>query len=437
MENNFKIANKLNAFVAELIATTKRTEKENILNAHKEDIDIQQFMEFIYNPFKITGVSKKKWERGMTLPNTRDYYPADFHALYSFLTDCNTGRDEDLCKFCTFARSFDESDRELIKKIVTKDFQLGIDAKTINKVFGKDFIPVFDVQLAKSYQERKHKILGKEVALSCKIDGTRIWVVKNGNEITYYNRSGIQMEGLNEITNAIVDAAWNGIIDGELYAIGEFKESKDGYKETMKRSRIKGEKTGLKVRAFDFLTLEEFQLREAKTPYWSRRAMIESDVVKCKFIEPLPLLYKGIATEEIIDKIANEQIANGEEGIMINDTSSFYQFKRTDALLKYKLFQEWDLEVVGFEEGKGRNKGRLGSLVVEYKGNLVNVGGSYSDAIRQEIWDNKAEWLGKTIIVKGFEPSSNQKGGESIRFPEFKGKAGEIQLEFIGDRDDK
>ena len=81
--------------------------------------------------------------------------------------------------------------------------------------------------------------------------------------------------------------------------------------------------------------------------------------------------------------------------------------------------QDLDLEVVGFEEGTGRNEGRLGAILVKYKNNIVKVGSGFSDELRKEIWHDQNSWLGRTIVVKYFEETSNQNGGISLRFPVF------------------
>jgi DNA ligase-1 len=404
--------------VTDLTNTTKRNEKIKILNKYKNEKVVQDFLYFVYNPFITTGISKAKFNRALELTNDVDEFDS-LDAFTDYLKIHNTGTDEDLIKVGNFVTTYPEY-TDLLRKYVTKDFQLGVDTKTLNTVFGKGFIPTFDVQLANSYQKRKDKIIGKEINITTKIDGVRCFVVKNGDDIHFYNRSGIEIIELNDLYSAISPLkGYSFCLDGELYASGDFKESKDGYKATIERSRIKGIKTGLKLRVFDYLSLDDYKTQSSTTPYYARRKMLEEIVNKINslYAEALPSLYTGIASDEVIDKIAHEQIENGEEGIMINDTNAFYEFKRSDALLKYKLFEDYDLEVIGFEEGDGRNKGVLGALLVKYKDFVVKVGSGFSDELRKEIWNNRETWLGRTVIVKAFETTSNQQGGESLRFP--------------------
>ena len=66
---------------------------------------------------------------------------------------------------------------DLFNKILIKNLQLGIDAKTINKVI-PNLIPTFNVMLANKYFDDVKFVEGKEFALTTKIDGGRIIAIK-------------------------------------------------------------------------------------------------------------------------------------------------------------------------------------------------------------------------------------------------------------------
>ena len=96
-----------------------------------------------------------------------------------------------------------------------------------------------------------------------------------------------------------------------------------------------------------------------------------------------------------------------------------YQCKRTKSLLKVKKMNDVDLRVVGYEEGRGENEGKLGAFIVEYKNNVVNVGSGFSKLQREEFWKNKEMFIGSIIKVQYFEESQNADGKYSLRFPVF------------------
>ena len=109
------------------------------------------------------------------------------------------------------------------------------------------------------------------------------------------------------------------------------------------------------------------------------------------------------------------------EGIMINLSESPYECKRSKYILKGKVFQDVDLKVVNYQEGKGNLKNTLGALVVEYKNNKVSVGSGYTLEERNDIWNTKDNIIGKIITVQYFEEIKDKKTGlYSLRFPVFK-----------------
>jgi DNA ligase-1 len=138
------------------------------------------------------------------------------------------------------------------------------------------------------------------------------------------------------------------------------------------------------------------------------------------FFEKLPILYKGTDTSKITE-LLDAEIARGQEGIMINICDAPYEFKRTSSLLKVKKMNTLDLQIIGFEEGSGRLAGTLGAILVRYKdGNIVKVGSGFTDWLREEMWKNQGKYLDAICEIQYFEETTNQDGGESLRFPIFK-----------------
>jgi DNA ligase-1 len=216
----------------------------------------------------------------------------------------------------------------------------------------------------------------------------------------------------------------NTCLDGEITLLVRGNlSSKEAYKETMKIVRTKDkEKHGIKMLVFDYMSAEDFKNQNCRFDYNNRRAAVELLFNTEDFIyfELLPILYRGCDTSKIAE-ILEEEVANGEEGIMINILDAEYEFKRTNNLLKVKKMQTMDLEIIGFEEGTGRLVDRLGAILVRYKnGNIVKVGSGFSDDLRVTVWNNQSDYLGNICEIQYFEETTNADGGESLRFPIFK-----------------
>jgi DNA ligase-1 len=74
----------------------------------------------------------------------------------------------------------------------------------------------------------------------------------------------------------------------------------------------------------------------------------------------------------------------GGEGLIVRKPDAFYTAGRSTEILKVKNYQDAEAVVIGHIPGKGRNEGRLGSLlVVLADGKQFKIGSGFSDAERE------------------------------------------------------
>lgn len=440
-------------FVDEVQQNNSRNYKLEVLKKYKENENIKRYLDFIYNPYKITGISEGKLykEVSMVVQGVTSMYE-----LMDYVLVHNTGRDEDIAVIQQYKDTLDIDYYEIFDSVITKSLSLGVDVLSINKCMG-NLIPVFSVQLANKYFDKPEVVEGKTFALTTKIDGGRIIAIKENGKVTFYTRQGQVYEGLVDLEKEMLEKLPDNIcLDGEITLLDKGNlTSKDQYKETMKITRKKGEKHGVKMLVFDCMSSEEFRNQKCETPYsirrgdllaWFGQHYIEEYLAKSAefneyefanniisflntkytYFNILPILYEGSDINEIT-KWLNYNIDHGEEGVMINILDAPYSFKRTSDLLKVKKMLDIDLEVVGYEEGSGNFSGMLGAFLVRYKeGNIVKVGSGFSKELRQEIWKNPDAYIGKVISVQYFEETVNQQGGISLRFP--------VYLDFRSDK---
>ena len=115
----------------------------------------------------------------------------------------------------------------------------------------------------------------------------------------------------------------------------------------------------------------------------------------------------------------------GYEGVMIKDPDAMYECKRTHSWLKAKPFIEVTLKVVSVEEGTGRNKGRLGAVLVEGEDDgheySLSCGSGFSDIQREEYWSKRNQLIGQLVEIRA-DAKTKSKDAEafSLRFPRFK-----------------
>ena len=415
-------------FYDKITAEAGRNYKISVLEEYCKSQDILYLLDFIYNPYITTGISDKKLQKTIDNPSSFDLLNIrTVKDILEYLKTHNTGRDIDILQVrSSIAELLLEEKPDnamdllyLFNDIVCKDVQLGIDSKTINKVI-PGLIPEFNVQLSNKYFDKPEIVEGKNFAITTKIDGSRIIAMKENGQVSFWTRQGQKYTGLVDLEEELKIMVFdNFILDGEIVAINTDKEST--YKNTMKLSRTKDlEKHGLKMLVFDYMPITDFKAQKCSMSYETRRATLSfifESAIKYEYFELLPLLYVGNDTT-MITKILDEQVANGEEGIMINILDAPYEFKRTNNLLKVKKFQDTEVEIIGFEEGTNKLAGTLGAFVCKYKDNEVRVGSGLTDEDRAYFWANRDKFLGKFITVKYFETSVDSKTGlESLRFP--------------------
>ena len=74
----------------------------------------------------------------------------------------------------------------------------------------------------------------------------------------------------------------------------------------------------------------------------------------------------------------------GGESLRLRHPSSPYEVGRSTTLLKVKTFHDAKAEVVGCQPGKGKNKGKLGALLMKLEdGTSFSLGTGFSDRERE------------------------------------------------------
>lgn len=427
---NFKqIAKALN----ELSSISGTNAKMDFIKSH-DDEQLKEVYKWLFDNSRISGIAEKKFEKKVN--SLFSYFGTcdvkEITDVFIYLDCHNTGSDEDISNIQWYMSEICSTDeeKETFKKIVCKNYPLGVDSKTINKCFPK-LIPTFDVCLCEKYYDKPELVDGKrEFAISIKIDGCRCIAIKENGNVKLVSRQGKLWTGCKEIEQAIKNLPIdNFVFDGEI-TIKDFMKypSKDVYKMTTKIISTKDEeKTGVCLNIFDSLPLRQWNNKESAEDYSFRHKYLGS-IMKSNKSDALNFLediYTGkdvSKIEELMKGIVREQ---DWEGLVIKFTDSTYEWKRSKNWLKVKAFEEMDLIVTGVEEGSNHNKGRLGALICEIDHHKLGhieaeVGSGYSEEERNRLWGMKDELIGRTVSVQYFEQTENTSTHvKSLRFPVF------------------
>ncbi len=201
-----------------------------------------------------------------------------------------------------------------------------------------------------------------EALLEYKLDGARVQVHKDGNDVRVFSRL------LNDVTGAVPELvesvlalpARSLVIDGESLVIGDNGRPRP-FQVTMsrfgRRLRVEEMRAALPLTScyFDLLHLDGQILidRPARERAAALRQIAPSMVI--------PSLETGGGEEA--ERFLSRALADGHEGIMAKDPASLYEAgHRGFSWLKIKPAHTLDLVVLAAEWGSGRRRGWLSNI---------------------------------------------------------------------------
>ena len=385
-----------------------------------------------YNPFYVFGIRQVPETEGLT--GQSNPWPKFWALLESLRTRSVTGnRAREAIDECS--QQFDSEEwNNVCRRVIIKDLRCGISEKTLNKVLGRTEwkIPVFSCQLAQDSTDHPKKLKGIK-RLEVKLDGVRVLAVVSGDVCTLYSRNGKEFENFPQIADFIEEhrkafqnnSGFGGqfVLDGEIVG----KNFQDLMKQAQRKRDAKT--TDMVYHVFDIMPLSEFRegfcnLQQHKRIDLLKRTQAHLPENGC--VRVMPGMDVDLDTAEghdVMRRFAEASVEEGYEGIMIKSMDAPYECKRSDFWMKWKPTITVDLNIVGFEEGTGRNLGRLGAIICEGVDNdrniRVNVGSGLSDSNRDEYWAARNELLARVVEVEADAVTQNQDGSYSLRFPRF------------------
>ncbi len=287
------------------------------------------------------------------------------------------------------------TDYSIVAKAVAKGGENGLEK--LGVVIGHPVNPML-AQRAETIDEILKRMKGK-AAFEIKLDGIRVQVHKNGDEVSLFTR---RMEDYTGMFPDLVDPLRQAlkpkraIVDGELVAIDKRTGKPMPFQEVLKRRRkyeIKQtiEQIPVELHLFDVLVSNDNIMLDDS--YLERRKMLEK-IVK-------PIKGKVMVVEQRVLSKSNEikefmdwAIRIGHEGLLAKDLEASYRAGRREFVwLKLKpMLETLDLVVVGGLFGRGKRAGFFGSYVLaardEKSGKFKTVtkcGSGYTDEDLKEL----------------------------------------------------
>jgi DNA ligase-1 len=440
------------SWINKLNKSDSRLHKEDVIKQALEasvlgSVNAINFLSFVkacYNPYVTFGVRQVPDTVGISdAENPWDEFNELMLQLSQRRLTGHAARDA----IQEMSERFDSSEwNTFLAPVLRRDLRAGISDKTINKICKKtDYeIPIFGCQLATNSEGRPEMKGVKR--LEPKLDGVRalFTVIPSdfGVTVVCYSRNGKVFENFSHIEDQIRENFVNivrsckGVDQGRSLVDGFVLDGEvigNTFQELMRQARRKtdAQADDSVFNIFDIIPLQDFRRGHYNAQLHKRIALLDAirpvvDYNNMPNVELLPHIMVDLDTaagKDQLERYAKDNVNAGFEGIMIKELEAPYICKRSTDWMKWKPTLTVDLEVVGVEEGTGRNLGRLGALVChgvdDGKEITVNVGSGFSDVDRDDYWTNRNLVIGRTAEVLCDVITQNQDGTYSLRFPRF------------------
>lgn len=396
----------------EQLANTSGKAKQALLGEFLSESPLMlKVLKATYDPFITYGVKKIPKRSELSLNGAQFGCTQEVWSLLDRLANRTLTGNAALAEIEVTMNKLSAPSAELLRRILIKDMRAGFTAKSVNKA-APGSIFVFECMLSHKYEEKRIKEW--PVAVEPKYDGVRALLIQRENHIGIYSRTGKLFSGMQHIIDSFLEHCphlTNIVIDGELI-------SDSGFNEIVGAVHRKDKESSESIfMIFDILTVDEFENDLCQKHYLRRRKSIAS-LFKSHLPEdsPFDLAPSGLAVNSRqVERIYQAIRDAGGEGVIVKPLDGKYECKRSYNWLKIKDRQTVDIPVIGFEEGTGKNVGKLGALVCDLNGVSVKVGGGLSDDLREKVWRNKGNYSGKLVEVEYHEMTPDL----SLRHPRF------------------
>jgi len=393
-----------------LAATSSRLEKEAILRQHHAtqgaaaDATLRRVLFLALDPYTQFYIRKIPTYTNTTLKHTKGTMSLNgaLDNLNNIINRVVTGNAA-INHLKIILESVTADDAKVVERIIEKDLRCGVSEATVNKIW-PGLIPTYPVMLASGFDEKIMNKMTYPAYVQLKLDGMRFnAIVKNGT-VEFRSRNGKQIDLLGHLEKEFLELTENNptVFDGELVVLdanGIMNRQKgNGILNKAVKGTITDKEAGMvHATIWDVIPFTDFQTGHCDTPYGDRFHMLEQMElpVRISLIENIE-----VATEDEAHHIFEEYFQDGEEGIILKDINAPWEDKRVKHQVKFKGELECDMKCVDWQEGTGKNVGKLGALVLESDDGVVkvNVGSGFTDEQRDKY--TREETVGKIVAVK-------------------------------------
>jgi ATP-dependent DNA ligase len=203
-----------------------------------------------------------------------------------------------------------------------------------------------------------------------KLDGVRCIAYKKSGKVILQTRTGMILTSLLHIEDMLADIT--DVLDGELYNPEiPFNELAG----IVRRKEMTEDSLKVQYHIYDIINTDTFDKR------LKRLNSLKYNIVETRLVNDFYPAFQ-------------EFVSKGYEGIMLRTIKGLYKAGRSNDLMKYKEFMEDEFEIIGYEEGKGKDAGTVIWICHGFK---VRPQGTVEE--RRKLFENGDKYIGKKLTV--------------------------------------
>jgi ATP-dependent DNA ligase len=349
----------INSILLELAADNSRIYKTELLQKHKGNEVLKRVIKLALDPFTQFYIRKiPKYT-----PNSDEGIALNF-ALDS-LNDLSlrhvTGNAA-IAHLTGMLEALNEDDAKVIERIIAKDLKCGVAASTANVVW-TGLVNEYPCMLCSQFEEKLIAKIKFPASVQLKMDGMRFNAIVKDGKVEFRSRNGKEIQLLGNLEQEFLQLAGNSncVFDGELVVNdkGVLLDRQTG--NGILNKAVKGTISDLeahKVHAtiWDIIQYADFVAGKGNVRYDVRFAVLS----EMKMPKKINLVEATMVNSfEEAEAIFEKYLSEGQEGIILKDSNSIWESKRSKGQIKFKAEETVELRCIGIKPGTGKYDGLI------------------------------------------------------------------------------
>ena len=401
----------------QLRQTSSTKEKFNILSSYKDNKELEKVLKYTYDKVDFTyGVTSKT----VLDFDSNEYSDKEMFEVLDILNRREVTGHSALALAKNFYESCDKTIKDLFLKILDRDLKIGVNEKTLNKVF-KGIVPKPCYCRCDLLSEKTLKKFTFPGYIQLKCDGTYREAYVHNGIVEFKTRSGEPYK------NPVLEEIMKTLPDG--YYLGEFTLGRADNPDANRaegNGNINSDNPDFKnihFTVWDYLTEDEYTLKDSKRGYDERFDTLTHTLTKhnSSLVHVVPSFRVNNIKDAL--NVTSEWMNKGLEGGVLKSSKMKFKNGTSKEQLKIKLKVDVEVRCTGFIEGTKGTKYEGKNKVITFENDEGTIKGQCSgmtDSMVDEVTKNPEKYIGKVLSVQ-FNDLTKAEGHEyfALSHPRF------------------